>query len=250
MPCSPPPVHRHRVARLVLDLHVDRHVGSGLRGVGEQEHLGRRLVPRVLEDAALEGDVEEVAVGGVRALRGHRHRDVVPPGEVHQRGARVQIPLPPRGDHGQVRPERRVGQLEAHLVVALAGGPVAHRVRPFLPRHFHLGLGDEGPRDRGPHQVRALVHRVGPEHREHEVADELLAEVHDVDGGGAGAQGLLLDRDQLLALPQIGAVGHDLAAIGLDEPAEDDRGVEASRVREHDLLDGSGHATLHPAGSG
>ncbi len=42
-------------------------------------------------------------------------------------------------------------------------------------------LGDQRPRDRGAEQVLALIKRVGAEHREDEVAHELLAQVVDED---------------------------------------------------------------------
>jgi hypothetical protein len=82
-----------------------------------------------------------------------------------------------------------------------------------------------------------FVHGVGTQHREQEVPDERLAQVDDVDAGGARLQRLVTDRDQLLALPEIRAVGHHLAPVRLDEPAEDDRGVEPARVREHHARD-------------
>ena len=48
-------------------------------------------------------------------------------------------------------------------------------------------------------------------------------------------EGLVADRDQLLALAEVGAERHHLAPVVLDEPAEDDRGVEPARVGEHDF---------------
>ena len=44
-------------------------------------------------------------------------------------------------------------------------------------------------------------------------------------------------RLQLLALAEIGREGHDLAAIGGLQPLQDDRGVEAAGIGEHDLVD-------------
>ena len=177
---QPPAVHRHGIALLVLDLDVDGHVGRGLRRVRQEVHLRRRLRPRVLEDAALERDVEEIAVGGVRPVRRHGHGDVVAPRELDQGRPRIEVPLAPRGDHREIGRERRVRELEAHLVIALAGRAVAHRVRPFPPRHVDLRLGDERPRDRRAHQVGALVQRIGAQHGEDEVPDELVPEIGDV----------------------------------------------------------------------
>lgn len=52
--------------------------------------------------------------------------------------------------------------LEAHLVVALAGGAMGHSVRAHLLGNLNLALGDQRARDGGAQQVGALVQRVGP----------------------------------------------------------------------------------------
>jgi hypothetical protein len=108
--------------------------------------------------------------------------------------AREEIPLAPRRDDLHVRHQRVRAELEADLVVALAGRAVRDGVGTDLLRDLDHVLRDQRPRDRGAEQVLALVHGVGAEHREHEVADELLAEVLDEDV-------LLLDpeRQRLLA---------------------------------------------------
>ena len=75
--------------------------------------------------------------------------------------------------------QRVVGQLEAHLVVALAGRAMGDGVGAGLLRDLDLALGDQRPRDRGAEQIGALIERVGAEHREHVVAHERLAQVLD-----------------------------------------------------------------------
>ena len=109
------------------------------------------------------------------------HRDLVLLGIFDQRGAAGQIPFAPRRDHLDVGRERIIAELEAHLIVALAGGAVADRVGADLPRDLDLALGDQRPRDRGAEQIQPLVERVGAHHREHIVADELLAQIVDED---------------------------------------------------------------------
>ena len=160
-------------------------------------------------------------------------------GELEQLGARGQLPLAPRRDHLDVGLQRVIGQLEADLVVALAGGAVGDGIGAGLQRDLDLMLGDQRPRDRGAEQVLALVERVGAEHREDEVPHELFAHVLDVDVLGLDAQqlGLLARRRQFLALAEIGGEGHHLAAIGGLQPLQDDRGVEAAGIGQHDLLD-------------
>ena len=116
--------------------------------------------------------------------------------------------------------------------------PWDDRVGADLLGDLDLLLGDQRPRDRGAEQVQALILRVGAEHREHVVAHEFLAQVLDEDVFRLDAeqQRLLARRLQLLALAEIGGEGHDLAAIGGLQPFEDDRGVEAARIGEHDLV--------------
>ena len=50
--------------------------------------------------------------------------------------------LPPRGDDLQLRRERGGGQLEAHLVVALAGGAVGDGIGAFRLGDLDHALGD------------------------------------------------------------------------------------------------------------
>src|SRR4051812_16370197 len=75
-------------------------------------------------------------------------RDLVLLGEIEQRLAALEFPLPPRGNDLDVGLKRIIAELEAHLVVALAGGAVTDRIRTDLPRDLNLALGDQGPRDR------------------------------------------------------------------------------------------------------
>jgi hypothetical protein len=142
-----PAVDRDGVARLELDLNVRRHVGRLLGRAGQQEHLLGGLGPGVFEDAALVGDVEEIPVHRVGPRGGCRHRDPMTLGVGHEVGAGPQVPVPPGSDDPKVGGEGRVGELEAHLVVALPGRAVGDGVRPLGAGHGHLPLGDEGSRE-------------------------------------------------------------------------------------------------------
>ncbi len=57
----------------------------------------------------------------------------------------------------KLRRERLVGQLEADLVVALAGAAVRQRVASGGQRDFHLLLRQQRPRDRSPQQILVLI---------------------------------------------------------------------------------------------
>ena len=135
-----------------------------------------------------------------------------------------------------VRVERIGGELEAHLVVALAGGAMGDRVGAGRVGDLDQALGDQRPGDRGAEQIDAFVQGVHAHHREDEVADELLAQILDMDFADAEHLGLAPGRLQLLALAEIGGEGHHLGAIGGLQPFEDDRGVEPARIGKHDLF--------------
>ena len=117
---------------------VDLDVLGFLRGLfgrsGPLEHVCRRLVPRILQRAALVAQVPEVAVLAVDALHGGLDGHIVLGGVVQRVLAPADVPLAPGGDDAQPGIERHDRQLEAHLVVALAGGAVGDCVRAF-----HLG---------------------------------------------------------------------------------------------------------------
>ena len=163
------------------------------------------------------------------------------------------LPLAPRRDHLDVGLQRIGRELEAHLVVALAGRAMGDRVGADLARDLDQPLGDQRPRDRGAEQIEAFVLGVGAEHREDEVAHEFLAQILDEDVLRLDAEhlGLGARRLELLALAEIGGEGHDLAAVGRLQPLEDDRSVEAAGIGEDDALDlGLGHRSEDIRGGG
>jgi hypothetical protein len=86
---------------------------------------------------------------------------------------------------GKMRRQRLVGQLEAHLVVALAGAAVRQRVAAVRQRHFHLLLRQQRPRDGSAQQILVLVDAARAHQLPQVLADELLAHVFDVDFRGA-----------------------------------------------------------------
>ena len=207
--------------------------------------IGRRLDGGILQHLALGGGVQQVGVDRERRLAALvlGDRDLVLLGELDQLLAALEGPLAPGRDDLDGRLQRIVGELEAHLIVALAGGAVTDGVGAGLPGDLDLLLGDQRPRDRGSEQIDALVDGVGAEHREHVVADELLAQVLDEDVLLLDAEqlGLAPGRLQLLALAEVGGEGHHLAAVGLLQPLQDDRRVQAAGVGEHDAFTLSSH---------
>ncbi len=151
--------------------------------------------------------------------------------------ARHDVPLAPRRNDGELRRQRLVGELEADLIVALAGAAVGEPIAPGGQRHFHLLLRQQRTRDGGAQQVFVLVDAAGADHLPEIVLDELLAHVGDVDFARAGLARLLFETAQLIAaLPDIAADRDHLAAVILFEPGNDDGCIEAARIGERHFL--------------
>ncbi len=123
------------------------------------------------------------------------------------------VPLPPGRDDLDTGFQGVGAQFEAHLVIALAGGAVGNGVGAGFIGDLDQALGDQRARDGGAQQVLALVDRIGAEHGEHEVPDEFLAQVIDIDFLHAQGPGLGAGRLHLLALADIGGKGDHLALI-------------------------------------
>ncbi len=98
-----------------------------------------------------------------------------------------ELPFAPGGDDGDVGLERVIGHLEADLVVPLPVAPWQTASAPTLRAMSIWVLAISGRAIGGAEQVLALIDRVGPEHREDVVADELLAQVLDEDVLGLDA---------------------------------------------------------------
>ena len=244
-------VDRHHVASLEGERDPGRAVGGVLRRAGHPPHLLGGLHPRVLELVPLEGGVHEVCVHRVGGLVSALALDwnAVLRGVGEEALPRPEVPLSPRGDDSDPGAKGVGSELEPDLVVALAGRAVGDGVRPRLVRDLDQPLRDEGARDGGPEEVLPLVDRVRPEHREDEVTGELLPEVVDEDGRRTEELRLPARGPELLALSEIGGERHHLAAVVLLQPSEDDGGVEAAGVGEHDLVHVR-HAGLRIASQG
>ena len=106
-------------------------------------------VRSVFQLATLMAHVPQIAVAGMDLLPACRHRNTVRLCVVQAVLAALQRPLTPRRDHLQLRRQRLVGMLEAHLVIALAGAAVCDRSSAFGQRDLHLMLCDDGPSNRG-----------------------------------------------------------------------------------------------------
>ncbi len=210
--------------------HLLHRVGRVLRRLRPRPRRVERRVVGIFQFAALVADVQQVAVAAVDLLAALRHRNAMRLGILQAIFARLQRPLAPRHDDLQLRSQRLVGVLEAHLVVALAGAAVRDGGGAFLQRALHLVLGDDRPRQRGAQQVLVLVHRARLDRREDVVGQELLPQVFDDDFARAGLVGLLDHGIEVVALADVGDEGDDVVVVVFLQPRNDDGGVQPSRI--------------------
>ena len=225
-------------------LKVDGQVGGGVgRLLGGNAQLQKaflvvlRLLRGQLQIEALMGQVPQVLVLGIVGLPADAQRDVVSLGVVDLLVTALDAPLPPGGDDGHVGGQRLEGQLEPHLIVALAGAAVADGVGALLDGNFRQTLGDAGPRMGGAQQVVLILGvrlQAGPD----EVLHILLLQIQHIQLGRAGLDGLFLQTVQLGALAHITGNGDDLAVVVvLFQPGNDDGGVQPAGVGQHHLFD-------------
>ncbi len=156
----------------------------------------------------------------------------------HLRAARELLAkplLPPRRDDLDLRRERGGGQLEAHLVVALAGRAVGHRLRAVGVGDLDHALGDERPGDARAQEILPFVERARLDHRKDEVARELLAEIVHLAAARAGRERLGFQAVEFLLLADIRAERDHFRPVRLLEPTEDDRRVQTARIRDDDF---------------
>ena len=239
-------VDLRRHPRLEVDPHRLRLLGGSLRRdrhpeLDQLEAVGRHL----LEEARLVAGVEAVLIGAVGlSLRG-LHRDVALVAEIDELGAAgealAELADPPRREDGDLRIERLGGELEAALVVPLAGGTVGEHRGPLAVGDVDDHLRNQWTGDRRAEEVGPLVAGLPLKDREGEVATEFLADVDDLGVDGAAGAGLLERRRPVLARLAEVDVDGDHVIAALDEPAEDHGGVEPPRIRQHALGPLSAH---------
>ena len=128
-------VDRDRIAALEVDGDHRRLVRRVLGRDRALVDIFGRLDRRILEHLPLGRRVQKVGVDreGRLAALVLGDRDLVLLGEVDQRLAAGELPFAPRRDDPDVRLQRVIAELEADLVVALAGRAVTDRVRADLP---------------------------------------------------------------------------------------------------------------------
>ena len=98
---------------------------------------------------------------------------------------------------------------------------------------LHQALGDDGTGKGGAQQIVLVLgthHHRGDDH----VVHHLVGQVLNVQLGGTGLDGLLLQTVQLAALAHVGGDGDDLGVIiVLLQPGDDDGSIQTAGIGEH-----------------
>jgi hypothetical protein len=225
-------VDRHGHALFEPDDHLARL--AGLDRGHAPDALGRPG-PRVLHLAALDGTTPEVVVDRVQLLLGGQHGDVVGLGVLDAHLAR-HAPVAHGGEDVEVGGEGPRGDLEADLVVALAGATVGHGVGAVVAGGGDQVAHDHRARERRHQRVATLVEGVGLERRGEEVVGELLAAVDDDRLDRPCGEGLRLQALPVTLLAEVARDGDHLDAVVLDHPAHGHGRVETAAVgQDHSL---------------
>ena len=232
------PVEAHGQTALEAELDLLGLVGCLLRARDELEHVVVGGVAEVLDPAALRGASPEVVVDRVgHHLGALLERDPVLAG-VGDLLLAAHLPGANRGDHLQLRSERRDRGLDPDLVVALAGAAVGDRVAAAGAGVLDRELRDQWASERGEQRVAGAVDGVGPDRRGDEVGGELLAGVHGVDLERAQLAGLRLDHLEVLArLAEVDRQAHDLGPVSVLDPLQHHARVQAAGVQQQHAPD-------------
>ena len=231
-------VDGHDVTFAVGQLDVGRLIRCLLRRHAPAPHIVLGLGPGILQVHALVGNVQQVGIHGVRAFAFFLlNRDAALVAVRQQLLTGIQVPLAPRGDHFDAGLESVGTQLEAHLVVALAGSAVGNGIGTGFVGNLHQALGDQRAGNGGTQQVLPFIDGIGPEHREHVVAHELFAQVLNIDFLDPQRFRLGPCRLHFLALTNVGGESHHLAVVGILQPPDDHGRIQTTGIGQHHLFD-------------
>ena len=205
-------------AVLKADLDELRLVGRRGGVHRDLEGIFGRRHPRVFEQTALVGASPQVLVDGVGALLGERHRQVARRAEVEQLLA-THAPVAGGGETLEVRILAAHADLDAHLVVALAGAAVSDRRGPVPVSRLDQLAGDQRSRECAHQRVLLFVERV---------VHDLHRQAVDGQRALAGRLGTLHERLDTGHPAGVDQHGHHVAAVAFLQVGDHGGGVETA----------------------
>ena len=115
---------------------------------------------------------------------------------------------------------------------------MSDRVCTGFTGDFDQSFCDQRTGDTGAQQIFTFINRIGPEHREHEIANEFLTQVVDenVFRFDTEFKGFLTGRVEFFALSEIGCEGDHFTLVCVLQPFQDDRGIQTARIGQDNFL--------------
>ncbi len=184
---EPLAVERNGHAALEADDDLDR-IGCLRRVDGPAVNVVARRHPGILQNSRFDRSAPQVHIDRVDRLLGYRDLDVPCLCVLDLLFARQTHADPHRGDDCERWVEGMGGDIEADLVVALAGAAVGDRLRSLLVGHLDKELGNQWASHGRGQRVDALVQGAGLDVRPAEVPHEALPGVDDISAHGPGAR--------------------------------------------------------------
>ena len=226
------------LAGLKLNLGIRRGIGRVLGILGHNPGVVERLVPGILQVAALNSTTPQVVVDGVGVVVGTLgNRHVVGVGIGDLVGTALQIPLANRGDNLELGVEGLDGSLKTNLVVTLAGAAVGDVGRAKLVSDLDELLGKQRTRQGGEQWVLVLVHGVGGDGLSQELIGELVAQVEYLAIENAQVKRLLLLGIQAgLLLAHVAADANDIEILLVLEPLDTYGCIKTTGICENDFF--------------
>ena len=108
-------------------------------------------------------------------------------------------------------------------------------VGSFALGDFNVGFGNERTSDRCAEHVLTFVDGISTHHRINKVTSELFDQIDGVVRGGTSCFGFFCEAVEFFFLADIGCESDNFSVIVLLEPADEDGGIETTRVCEYDF---------------
>ena len=129
-------------------------------------------------------------------------------------------------------------QLEANLIVALAGAAMADGISAFLQGDLHQTFRNTGSCVTGAQQV-LLIDGTGLHGGDDEIVHIFVGEIQHIQLGCAGSQCLFFQTFQFVCLTHIAGNSNDFAVVVVFlQPGDNDGSIQTAGVSEYDFFDG------------
>ncbi len=189
---------------------------------------------RILELETLVADVPEVAVAAVAAVRGEGEIDAMLLAVFDLGFTGVHVPLiaAPCGNDLEIGSKSLDAELEADLVVALAGCAVADGRSAFFAGDLDKLLGDQRTCHGCAEKIFVLVDGVCLDAGYNVFLGELIIDIQDIELGSAAIYCTLFKMIEFFLLTAVDADADDIEVVIFFEPRNNGCGIKTAAVGE------------------